>query len=179
MAHTAWMECGSSATPPSPCPNTGATVSCPLSLASQLPYYGAFCSPASPSATSGPWFPASRAAWSSRNASAAFTHSAFRPFVIPSLKLWARFSAACAWHYAKKSNNSHCSLKFDRRKCCIFLYSKKIIHPWHSALQPTHLRLTVTCSTDLQPDIPCVHLATRSALTAAAGSMVFWQLWRF
>lgn len=60
MAHTAWMECGSSATPLSLCPNTGATASCLLSSVSPLPCFGASYLPASPSATSGLWFPASK-----------------------------------------------------------------------------------------------------------------------
>ena len=108
--HTAWMGFGNSATPPLLCPSTGATASCLLSLASLLLFCGASCSLASPSATSGPWFPASRAAWSSHSASAASTPSASRPSVIPSLKPWARSSAVCALQCAKKSKNSHCSV---------------------------------------------------------------------
>lgn len=110
MVHTAWMECGSSATPPSPCPNTGVIASCLPSLASLLLYSGASSLPASHSATSGLWFPASRAVWLSHSASAASTLSASRPSAIPSLKPWARSSAVCAWQCAKKSKNSHRSV---------------------------------------------------------------------
>lgn len=109
MAHTVWMECGNSATPPSPCPSTGATASCLQSSVSPLLCSGASCLRAFPSATSGLWFPASRAVWLSRSASAASTLSASRPSAIPSLKPWARSSAACALHCAKKSKNSHSS----------------------------------------------------------------------
>lgn len=96
---------GSSATPPSLSPSTGATVSCQPSLASLWLCSGASCLPASPSATSGRWCPASRAASSSPSASVASTPCASRPSAIPSLKPWARSSAACVWPYARRSNS--------------------------------------------------------------------------
>lgn len=110
MVRTAWMGCGSSATQPSLYPNTGATASCLLSSVSLFLCSGASCLPASPSATSGLSFPASKAVWLSRSVSAASTLSAFRPSVIPSSKPWARSSAVCEWHCAKKSKNSHSSV---------------------------------------------------------------------
>lgn len=110
MAHTAWMECGSSATPPSLFPSTGATASCLLSSVSLLLYSGASCLHASPSVTSGLWFLASRAVWLSLNASAASTLSASRPSATPSLKPWARSSAVCALHCVKKSKYSDSSV---------------------------------------------------------------------
>lgn len=110
MGHTAWTECGSSATPPSPSPNTGVTAFCRPSLVSPLPCSGASCSPASPSATSGPWCRASRAAWSSPSASVASTPSASRPSATPSSKPWARSSAACVWCYVKKSRTWRCGV---------------------------------------------------------------------
>lgn len=108
--HTAWTGCGSSAIPPSLCPSTGATASCLLSSVSLLLCSGASCLHASPSAISGLWFPASRAVWLSHSASAASTLSASRPSVIPSSKPWARSSAVCVLHCAKKSKNSDSSV---------------------------------------------------------------------
>lgn len=152
MAHTAWMECGNSATPPSPWQNTGATASCRQSLGSPLRCYGASCLHASPSATSGLWSPASRAAWLSRSASAASTRSASRPSATPSLKPWARSSAACALHCVKKSKElTQSSWLYDPAKCCIFLYATRSAsvsrflldtRPFRQTLLPTLLPLS-------------------------------------
>lgn len=122
MAHTAWMECGNSATPPSLWQNTGATASCRQSLGSPLHCSGASCLHASPSATSGLWSPASRAAWLSRSASVASTRSASRPSATLSSKPWARSSAACALHCAKKSKNSHSRVDRTIRRSAASFY---------------------------------------------------------
>lgn len=175
MVRTVWMVYGNSATPPSLCQSTGATASCLLSLVSLFLCSGASCLHASPSATSGLWSPASRAAWLSRSASAASILSAFRPSATPSLKPWARFSAVCVLHCEKKSKCStssiHCMISW------IFLYTTRSIlescftpcyasYSLHHMLLPTQLPWT---------DSSAVHFATRSSVTAAASSGVAWQ----
>lgn len=183
MVHTAWMGCGSSATPPSLYPNTGATVSCLLSSGSLWLCSGASCSPASHSATSGLWFPASRAVWLSHNASAASTLSVSRPSVIPSLKPWARSSAACVWHCVKKSKNSYssvCSLigwrmvsfytPQDQSWHLAYSLLLLICSLWHAAIHPPILSFWVMTSLVFP-------FVTRSSVTAAVGSVFLWQHW--
>lgn len=178
MVHTAWMGCGSSATPPSLCPNTGATASCLPSSGSPSPSSGASCSPVSPSATSGPWCPASRAVWSSRSASAASTPFASRPSVTLSLKPWARSSAVSVWRCAKKSKNSYSSVDSVMGLSAVSFYTPEdqtwhlarclvlFLHPsWHAAPHPP------------SSDMPTVDFANRSCVTAEAGRVVLWQLW--
>lgn len=145
MEHTAWMGCGNSATPPSLCQSTGATASCLLSLVSLLLCSGASCLHAYPSATSGLWFPASRAVWLSLSASAASTLFASRPSAIPSLKPWARSSAVCALHCAKKSKYSH---SVYNMMPYLFIHHKFspgiLLTPWSSSF---HHMLLSTLST--------------------------------
>lgn len=177
MVHAAWMGCGNSATPPSLCQSTGATASCLLSLVSLLLCSGASCLHASPSATSGLWFPASRAVWLSRSASAASTPSASRPSAIPSLKPWARSSAVCALHCAKKFKYSH---SVYNMKCRIFLYTTRSVLASCLLPDPPPPLFITCCSRPSHPwaDMPSVLFATRSSVTAAAGSMAPWQLWQ-
>lgn len=145
MVHTAWMGCGSSATPLSLFPNTGATAFCLLSLVSPWPCSGASCLLASPSATSGLWCPASRAAWLSRSAWAASTPFASRPSAIPSLKPWARSSAVFAWHCAKKSKNSCSSVCSVIGWSVVSFYTPED-QTWHLACCPIlFLHLDMTC----------------------------------
>lgn len=146
MAHTAWMGCGSSATPPSLCPSTGATASCLQSLASPSLCSGASCLRASPSATSGLWFPASRAVWLSRSASAASTPSAFKPSAIPSSKPWARSSAVCVLHCAKKSKYSHSSVYSMIGWSTVSFYTPKD-QSWHIGLLLPPPRPFIKCCT--------------------------------
>lgn len=186
MGHTVWMECGSSATPLSPCPNTGATASCLLSSVSPSLCSGASCLPASPSATSGLWFPASRAAWLSHSVSAASTRSASRPSAILSLRPLARSSAVCASHCAKKSKNSHSSVysmigwspvsfytpqdQSWRHACSLTLL---VLPSQHAVLHPPIFKPYA-----LSPDVPGVPFGSRSSATAAAGGVVLWQPWQ-
>lgn len=169
MAHTAWTECGNSATPPSLWQNTGATASCRQSSGSPLRCSGASCLHASPSATSGLWSPASRAAWLSRSASAASTRSASRPSVTPSLKPWARSSAACALHCAKKSKNSHSRVdRTIRRSTASFYTPQDLLQLLASSL--ILAPFIKCCSLPSYPwaHMPSVPFATRRSVTGAA-----------
>lgn len=164
MAHTAWTECGNSATPPSLWQNTGATASCRRSSGSPSRCSGASCLHASPSATSGLWSPASRAAWLSRSASAASTRSASRPSATPSSKPWARSSAACALHCAKKSRNSRSRVDRTIRRSAASFYtpqdllqllaSSLVLAPFIKRCSPPSYRAHMPSVPSLPPEGP-------------------------
>ena len=102
MGLTVWMGCGKPVTPPSLCPNTGATASYQPFWGSQWLCWGASYSLAFPSATSGPLCHALKAVWSSPSVWAVSTPWPSTPSVTPCSKPWQKYSQVFGWCYGRR-----------------------------------------------------------------------------